>query len=449
MRSKKGVMKGLILVMLLLGYTFSIYAQEETNKEDLSVKGMIRGSSISSSDDDIDEGKDEELDEEDEELEIIDISRIAIAEDEEEELDEEIEVIDVSGIGMEEEELEEDEEEIGIFIAPAKEEKEKFNFISWLKKILGIKEVEEETIYIAPDEIIIDEEEEEIRKITEIEDIRPVKPIRREVTEETSAKEGAQVIIVKETDLINLVPNAYDPDKDLLKYTFTTPLDQEGKWQTNYGNAGEYTITVTASDGELSSSKEVLIIVNRKEETPSIDSFGPETSSLEANENSVIEFEAKASDLNKDKLTYDWKLDGKEVSSDQEYTYDITYDDAGSHTMKLTVSDGKLETNKLWSIKVKNVNRLPVLEKIPDIQLKETDTIRISPKATDPDGDELKFTISEPVGNTGVWKTTYDDSGEYTIEVTASDGIDSTSQEVKITVENVNRAPVITDILQR
>jgi PKD repeat protein len=425
--------------MLLLCCTFSIYAQEDIEKKDISIKELIKKSSVETEED---EEVEEDIEDEEEEVAYIRPEQIAVEEDEEE-----VEYIRPEQIAVEDEE--ELEEDIEIFIAP-KEEPPKFNFIAWLKKILGIKEVEEEISYIEPEEIIIEEEEEEIGKVTEIGEEGEIISIRPgEIQEEITSKEGAKVIIVKETDVVNLIPKAYDPDKDLLKYTFTTPLNKDGKWQTNYGDSGEYTITITASDGELSSSKEILIIVNRKEEAPSIDLFEPGEATIEANEDSIVEFTARASDLNNDRLSYDWKLDGEEVSSDQEYTYTITFDDAGSHTMKLTVSDDELESTKLWSIKVNNVNRLPILEKISDIAIKETDTIRISPEATDPDGDEIKFTISEPVGNTGVWETTYDDSGEYVIKVTASDGIDSTSQDIKITIENVNRAPIITDILQR
>ena len=64
------------------------------------------------------------------------------------------------------------------------------------------------------------------------------------------------------------------------------------------------------------------------------------------------------------------------------------------------------------------------------------------------DGDEIAFTISDPVGNDGVWETTYDDSGTYTVKVTASDGTDEASQEVAVIVENVNRPPQIIDIVQ-
>jgi hypothetical protein len=47
------------------------------------------------------------------------------------------------------------------------------------------------------------------------------------------------------------------------------------------------------------------------------------------------------------------------------------------------------------------------------------------------------------------WQTDYSSAGTYEITISASDGQDATEQAFKVTVENVNRAPVITDILQK
>ncbi len=302
----------------------------------------------------------------------------------------------------------------------------------------GIPEMEE-----IPEEII--EEEELPEEIIEIEE----EP--EEIIEE-KPREEAKVLIVKETDLISLRPKASDPDEDKLIFSYTTPLDKEGKWQTTYGNAGEYTITITASDGQLTATKDVLIIVNKKEEPPVIEESLPEEETLKAKENSKLEFSIKASDLNKDPLTYSWKLDGTETSKTQSYTYNIGYDDAGQHTVKITVSDDVSEASNIWAVQVDNVNRKPALEKISDLKVKETDTVVIEPKATDQDKeDRLTFSIDndkfKKIDNKFEWKTTYDDAGEYTIRITASDGTDEVSQTVKVTIENVNRPPIIEDII--
>ena len=287
------------------------------------------------------------------------------------------------------------------------------------------------------------------------EEVKPVeKPVEKapEVKPAEKLTSNAIVLMVKENEMVSLKPEAEDPDKDKLAYTYTSPLDANGKWQTKYGDAGQYTVTVTASDGKLTSSRDVLLIVNKKEEAPTIDNFMPPALSLTAKENAQVNFSVKASDLNKDTLTYVWKLDGKEVSNSPTYTYKISYDDAGSHTVKASVSDKITETTKLWAVTVDNVNRKPVMQKIADVKAKENDKVVITAVASDPDGDALKYSVDnkkfEQSGNVFTWQTGYDDSGSYDVVVTVSDGKDSVTQTVKVALENVNRAPVIKNIVK-
>tara|TARA_Y100000031_G_C8236825_1_gene393676 strand:- start:957 stop:2096 length:1140 start_codon:yes stop_codon:yes gene_type:complete len=297
-------------------------------------------------------------------------------------------------------------------------------------------EVEEEAVEVPEEDIIVEEE-----IIVEVEE------------EEKRISEDAIVLIVEETDPISLVPTAEDPDKDTLVFTFTSPIDDNGEWQTTYGDAGEYTITVTASDGELTANKEVLIIVNRKEEAPVLSSFMPKDEAIQIDETGSLAFEVDASDLNDDVLTYSWKLDGVTIGDGNSIEYQSTYEDFGSHTVKVIVSDGIFDAENMWSVTVNNVNREPVLNDVGDIGARETDTIVIELEAWDDDGDEMSFAIDDgrfvQDENMFTWETTYDDAGEHLVTVSVSDGTDTVSQEVAITIENVNRAPIILDIIQK
>ncbi|MBI2208431.1 hypothetical protein HYU50_02965 [Candidatus Woesearchaeota archaeon] len=265
--------------------------------------------------------------------------------------------------------------------------------------------------------------------------------------------EAANVIIVAEGEKVSLTPKAEDPDNDKLTFTFTSPLDSNGQWQTTYGDVGEYTVTITASDGTLTASKEVLIIVKKKEEAPVFERFKPIEAAVAVEETEAVDFEVVASDLNKDELSYEWKLDGVMVGDEDSYTYQTTYDDSGSHTVKAKVTDRMFDTEKIWAVTVENVNRKPVLETVDDINVEETDRVVIELKASDSDGDDVSYSIDNEKflqdGNTFTWKTTYDDAGEYTFTVSASDGVDTASQQVKVAVENVNRPPMILDIVQK
>ena len=48
--------------------------------------------------------------------------------------------------------------------------------------------------------------------------------------------------------------------------------------------------------------------------------------------------------------------------------------------------------------------------------------------------------------SSATYKTTYDDAGEYKVTIKVTDGKDSVSQDVKVTVKNVNRPPILQDI---
>ena len=311
------------------------------------------------------------------------------------------------------------------------------------------EKISEEDIAILDDWAALDNESENIGEaITEEVDI--------DVAEDVESKElaeDANVVIVQETDLVSLVPKAEDPDQDLLTFSFTSPLDDKGEWQTNYGDAGEYTATVTASDGQLTASKEVLIIVKRNEQAPALESSEPQEKAITIDEAGAIEFKAKASDLNNDVLRYLWKIDGVEVSDKDSMEYKTSYEDAGSHTVKVIVSDGISDTEKIWSVTVNNVNRKPQLASIGSIEVMETDTIKLSAEGWDDDGDTLTYLIDDSRfaqdSNAFTWATTYEDAGSHTATISVSDGADTVIQQVKITVENVNRAPVILDIAQK
>ena len=315
---------------------------------------------------------------------------------------------------------------------------------------LYIKQAEGGAVEVPEGDIIIEGEEVIVATIEEIE-ISIEEGDEEEMEEEIP--EDATVIIVEETELVSLVPKAEDPDQDILTFTFTSPIDDDGEWQTTYGDSGEYTVTVTASDGLLTASKEILIIVNRKEEAPVFDSFNPVDTAVEIDETDAIEFDVDASDLNDDVLRYIWKLDGIQTGERDSYKYESTYEDAGAHTVKIIVSDGISDAEKIWSVTVNNVNRKPVLEEIDDIGVMETDRVLIELEAKDDDGDDLSYGIDDERftqdGNVFTWETTYDDAGEHLVTVSVSDGVDTTNQEITVTVENVNRPPVILDIVQK
>ncbi|MFH1777531.1 MAG: RHS repeat-associated core domain-containing protein [Candidatus Omnitrophota bacterium] len=89
------------------------------------------------------------------------------------------------------------------------------------------------------------------------------------------------------------------------------------------------------------------------------------------------------------------------------------------------------------------INNAPVLDYIPDITTKEGELVKITAGATDPDNNPLTYTFSAPFDSEGKWQTDYQSAGIYNITVTAGDGALSDTQNVKVTVLNVNRKPTL------
>ncbi|HDK41876.1 MAG TPA: tandem-95 repeat protein, partial [Candidatus Pacearchaeota archaeon] len=66
-------------------------------------------------------------------------------------------------------------------------------------------------------------------------------------------------------NLVNITPDASDVEGDSLDYSFTSPLNSDGEWQTNENDVGDYVTTVSVSDGNGGSdSQQVNIKVFQK-----------------------------------------------------------------------------------------------------------------------------------------------------------------------------------------
>ena len=240
--------------------------------------------------------------------------------------------------------------------------------------------------------------------------------------------------IVTEGDLVNF-PNlkATDPDGDPIKYAFSKPLDLLGKWQTKVGDAGEYLVTITASDGENTVDQQIKIVVKPKNAPPVIQI----EDSIEVKEGEKVVLSPVIEDPDGDKVTVTYSG----FMTQKEYVTDFT--EAGSHKVKITATDGQNIEEKEIFVIVRNVNRAPVIDAIEDITITEGDKVIVTPTGMDPDGDKIRYSFSEPLDAAGKWKTKIGDAGRHEITVTASDDEDESKIVFEIIVESLNKAPVI------
>ena len=253
---------------------------------------------------------------------------------------------------------------------------------------------------------------------------------------DVNEEDVAYTVHVTEGDLVKLDLQAVDPDGDPLQYTFTDPLNAQGRWQTQIGDEGRYLVTVTASDGKLATSEDVLIVVDRANRPPVIEC--PDT--VTAKENSVVNLDCNIYDEEGDSILVSYE--GWMTSS----TKKTTYDDAGEYTVLVRASDGNKESTKTVKVIVENVNRPPVIEPIEDMTVMETTKVSVKPKVTDPDGDPVTLSFSKPLNDNGEWQTEDGDAGTYDISVTASDGTATTTESFTITVTQINTAPILKPI---
>jgi len=268
------------------------------------------------------------------------------------------------------------------------------------------------------------------------EEVPPVVVMEEEVDLSAPASEDAQVITVNENEMVRLKVKVSDPDEDVVTYSFTPPLNKQAEWKTNYGDAGEYMVTLTATDGQLVTEKKIKIVVERVNVPPIVEGV----KNIIVDEGEKIVFEPVVTDPNNDPVTVTISEPLKNNVFESDHT------SAGEYQITVLATDGELETEKSFTLTINDVNELPIITNLADITVKEGETVKIEPKVSDLDEDEIVLTISEPVGNDGTWETLYTEHGDYVITVIADDGKDKVTHKVKVTVTDVNMPPEIMEV---
>ena len=289
-----------------------------------------------------------------------------------------------------------------------------------------IEQIEKELAEEASDEIELEDTTKVVEEDIELPDLG----------EESTQSEELFVKTVKENELVKLNTVITDPDKDPVTFSFTAPINKSGEWKTNYGDAGEYIVTLTASDGKLSTEKKIKLVVERVNVPPIIGT----PKDIRVNEGQQVSFEPKVTDPNNDAVS----VTISEPLASGSFSTDHT--SAGEYKIDITASDGELESTAMFKLIVNDINEKPIITNVADVAVKEGETVEIKPQVSDLDEDEFTVTISEPVGNDGIWETSFTDHGEYTITVSVYDGKDTVTKKLKVSVEDVNKAPEIVDI---
>ncbi|MBT4539253.1 PKD domain-containing protein [Candidatus Woesearchaeota archaeon] len=271
-------------------------------------------------------------------------------------------------------------------------------------------------------------------------------------------------IVVSEGEKVELQLPKTDIDGETLIYSYETPFNELGGWQTDFNDAGEYSIKVTATDGDLDDTARIQITVLDVDRAPALLQL-PEQITVREGEQLLWEINAEDPDGDKVSLTVINAPESAILNSKNEFLWSPDYSTIQrsygfwsnllnklglehfllkKRSIPIVVEAcGKAEcqTEEI-NIILLNTNRAPVMEFIDSVEINETESILINPVATDPDGDIVRFTFSNPLSRRGgSWTTNYNDEGTYTTTVTATDGQLATTQDVTIQVNRRNQPP--------
>ncbi|MDO8655909.1 MAG: Ig-like domain-containing protein, partial [Nanoarchaeota archaeon] len=271
---------------------------------------------------------------------------------------------------------------------------------------------------------------------------------------------------VREGELVNLSLPQKDLDGDVVIYSFETPLNEQGLWQTGFEDAGKYKIKVSASDGLLRTEEKVEIIVLEVDRAPQLQA----PLKVDVREGELLTIPITFVDPDDDEVAVAFQDLPEGVKFDKENktlqwtpSYNTIHRRGGmlsnmlnvlrlekffirqkTASFTITACGKDLCTSQPVEITIHNVNQAPVFSNLQNITVKEMDTIEFQPEAVDIDGDIIRYYFTKPLGvRNGKWATTINSEGTYTTYVTAYDGQDEITTPVKITVKKKNREPTL------
>ncbi|MBD3355008.1 hypothetical protein GF361_03410, partial [Candidatus Woesearchaeota archaeon] len=159
-------------------------------------------------------------------------------------------------------------------------------------------------------------------------------------------------------------------------------------------------------------------------------------SDITVKEGEIIRINVSAADLDDDTIIYSIS---DPVGSDGEWQTQIG--DEGNYTVNVSASDTYSSDTSVVKIIVLPYNTAPVVDDINDIISFKGDPVWVTIYAEDVDGDNLTYFINDSrfnqtQDNVFVWEDAQ--LGDYTIEYSVSDGIETISGSFNVIVQNSN-----------
>lgn len=260
-------------------------------------------------------------------------------------------------------------------------------------------------------------------------------------------------IVIDEGQIVTFNPTANDPDGDTLTITYSGWMDS-ANYQTDYTDAGSYTVTVSVFDGTITVFQDVTVNVNGVNRAPVIAPIA----AITVDEGQTVSLSPVYNDPDGDSLAVvysGW------MNTD---SYTTLSTDVGTHTVTITVSDGQLSVSTNVDITVNDINQSPVISPaVPNPNAMVEDTaivIDLTAYESDPDGEsaaDLKWTAAGFDNGTVSGENSTDDllvftpnadffgTDTVTLTLTDKEGLADT-QDITLTWESANDPLIVSDI---
>lgn len=210
-------------------------------------------------------------------------------------------------------------------------------------------------------------------------------------------------------------------------------------------------LTFKASDplGKNKTGRLTVVVLNVND-PPYVKSATPDPlEEITVNEGGEKMFSVVCDDIDNksSELRYSWYVDDEQKTKfgSSKWVYKPSFDEAGTHEVKVVVSDGVDSVEQVWTVIVLDINRVPIIVDLwpqNNTEVSSGKKIRFVANATDPDGDELTFVwkladgteLYKSTGNSSEFEKKLPSGKQHIIIVEVSDGNKSVRRYLYIKV---------------
>ena len=225
----------------------------------------------------------------------------------------------------------------------------------------------------------------------------------------------------------------------------------------DYETKTSYTATVTATDGTNSTIQSITVNVS------DVDDVAPAFSSsatFSAAENQTAIGTVAATDADTSDSSISFTVSGSDLSITSAGVLTFAsapdYETKTSYTATVTATDGTNSATQSITVSVTNLNdNSPVFTSSASLSANENQTTIGTVAASDADGNTLSYSISgTDASSMGINSSSgalmfnsapdYETKSSYSVTATASDGTNSTTQSITVSVNDLNESPAFT-----